>query len=290
MRSINLIDLRENMQRNEGEKPVKTVKPGNSSLVEYLAEIWKYKNLIFVFAQQEFKVQYVQTRFTWLWVIFRPLMVLGLFTFIFGKLIKIPGLNYPYPLFAFSGLIIWNNFSFMINSAGNAVLGSQQIVKKIYFPRIILIFSKLLVGLVEVMVSLGLMLVLIALLHYPIHPQILLLPCFIFLSIIPGTAIAIWMNALTIRYRDLNHFIPVLMGFLIWLTPVFYPVTLIPAEYSFILYLNPLSGVIQGCRWAVLGDTFPSPLFIPSFLASFVFLLAGFLIFIRVDSELADYI
>jgi len=278
------------MHTDEEVKPVKTVKPGKSGAGEYLSEVWKYKNLVVVFAQQEFKVQYVQTRFNWLWVVLRPLMVLALFTFIFGRLIKIPGLNYPYPLFAFSGLIIWNNFSFMINSAGNAVLGSQQVVKKMYFPRIILVFSKLLVGLVEVFVSLGLMLGLIVLLRYPVHPQILFLPLFILLSLIPGTAIAIWMNALTIRYRDLNHFIPVLMGFMIWLTPVFYPVTLVPAEYSFILYLNPLSGVIQGCRWAVLGDSFPSLLFLPSLLASFVLLVAGFLTFISVDSDLADYI
>ena len=278
------------MYTSEEVKPVKTVKPGRSSVWEYLAEVWKYKNLVIVFAQQEFKVKYVQTRFNLLWVVFRPLMVLALFTFIFGKLIKIPGLNYPYPLFAFSGLIIWNNFSFMINNAGNVVLVSQQIVKKIYFPRIILLFSKFLVGLVEVFVSIVLMLILILVLQYPIHPQILFLPFLILLSIIPGAAVAIWMNALTIRYRDLNHFIPVLLGFMIWLTPVFYPVTLIPKEYSFILYLNPLSGAIQACRWSVLGDSFPSLLFLPSLLVSFVFLLAGFLIFIRVDSDLADYI
>jgi lipopolysaccharide transport system permease protein len=274
----------------EEVKPLKSVKPGKSSFGEYLSEVWKYKNLILVFAQQEFKGQYVQTRLNWLWVIFRPLMVLGLFTFIFGKLIKIPGLSYPYPLFAFSGLIIWNNFSFMINSAGNAVLGSQQIVKKIYFPRVILVFAKLLLSLLEVVVSIALMLILIAALGYPVHAQILFLPVFILLALIPGTAIAIWMNALTIRYRDLNHFIPVLLGFLIWLTPVFYPVTLVPKEYSFILYLNPLAGVIQGCRWAVLGDSFPSLLFLPALIGSFFLLLAGFLIFIRVDSDLADYI
>ena len=271
-------------------KPLKIVKPGKSSVGEYVSEIWKYKNLILVFAQQEFKVQYVQTKFNWLWVIFRPLMVLGLFTFIFGTIMPIKEMHYPYVLFAFSGLVIWNNFGFLINNAGNAVMSSQNLVKKIYFPRIILVFSKALVGLIELSASILLLLVLIVVLRYPLRPQILFLPVFIITSLVPGLAVAIWMNALTIRNRDLNHFVPTLLGFVIWLTPVFYPVTLIPAQYSFILYLNPIAGAIQGCRWAVLGDVFPSIMFLPSIIASFVFLLAGFLTFIRVDSDLADYI
>jgi lipopolysaccharide transport system permease protein len=278
------------METSVAVKPLKIVKPGISSVSEYLSEMWKYKNLVLVFAQQEFKVQYVQTRFNWLWVVFRPLMVLALFTFIFGKLITIPGVHYPYPLFAFSGLIIWNNFGFLINNAGNAVMSSQNLVKKIYFPRIILVFSKALVGLIEVSTSILLLIALIVLLRYPLRPQILFLPFFIIISLVPGLAVAIWMNALTIRNRDLNHFVPILLGFVIWLTPVFYPVTLIPAEYSFILYLNPIAGAIQGCRWAVLGDAFPNIMFLPSVIGSFVFLLAGFLTFIRVDSDLADYI
>ncbi len=278
------------MYTSDEAKPVKIVKPGQSSLTEYVSETWKYKNLVVVFAQQEFKVQYVQTRFNVLWVILRPLMVLALFTFIFGKLMHVPGVNYPYALFAFSGLIIWNNFGYMVNNAGNAILVSQQLVKKIYFPRVILIFSKLLVGLAEVLVSVVLMLLLILGLHYHVGLQILYLPVFILLSLVPGLAVAVWMNALTIRNRDLNQFVPILLGFMIWLTPVFYPVTLIPKEYSFILYLNPLSGVIQGCRWAVLGDSFPDLMFIPSLVVSFILLIAGFVIFIRVDSDLADYI
>ena len=235
-------------------------------------------------------MQYIQTRFSFFWVVLKPLMVLALFTFIFDRLMHIPDLIYPYTLFAFSGLIIWNNFSYMVNNAGNVIIANQQLVKKIYFPRIILVFSKILVGLVEVFVSLMLLLLLIAFLHYPLHWQILFLPVFIFIGLISGTAIAVWLNALTIRYRDLNHFVPTLVGFMIWLTPVFYPVYLIPKNYSFVLYFNPIAGVIQGCRWAILGDAFPSLFFLPSIIFSIFFLLSGIVIFIIAEADLADYI
>jgi lipopolysaccharide transport system permease protein len=154
------------------DQPTKIIKPGSSSVSEYLLEIWKYKNLIMIFTVQEIKVQYIQTHFNFLWIILRPLTVLALFTFIFDRLIHIPGLSYPYTIFAFSGLIVWNNFSFMVNSAGNVILSNQQLVKKIYFPRIILLLSKTIFGLIEVFVSVILLLILIVLLRYPIHWQI----------------------------------------------------------------------------------------------------------------------
>ncbi len=277
------------MQKSENTKPTKIIK-SSRNIGEYNREIWQYKNLILIFAIHEFKVQYIQTRFGFLWVLFRPIMVLALFTFVFDRLIHIPGLKYPYTIFAFSGLIVWNNFSYMVNNAGSAIISNQQLIKKNYFPRIILIFSKMLVGLVEVLVSIMLLLLLIVFLRYPLHWQIIFLPVFILFGLICGTSIAIWLNILTIRYRDLNHFVPILIGYLIWLTPVFYPVSLIPQNYSFILYFNPIAGVIQGCRWAILADSFPSLFFLPSFIFSFLLLLLGFLIFIRSEYDLADYI
>jgi lipopolysaccharide transport system permease protein len=228
--------------------PAKVIMPGSSSLKEYLREMWRYRNFILVFAKQEFKVQYVQTRFNVLWVILRPLLVVAIFTFIFDKLIHINSLLYPYPLFAISGLIIWNNFSFMVNNAGNIITSNQQLIKKVYFPRLVLIVSKMLISLVELAVTFILLLILMLIWNFPIRIQILMAPVFIIIGLLTGTGIAVWLNALTIKYRDLHQFVPTLVGFMIWLTPVFYPVTLIPSRYSFILYINPVSGVIQGLR------------------------------------------
>ena len=278
------------MEINLQSKPVRIVRSGNSNYWEYLREVWKHRNLILVFTEQQIKVHYVQTRLNLLWLVLRPLMLLALFTFVFDGLIHLPGILYPYPLFVLTGFLVWNNFSYMVNEAGNAIVSSQQLVKKMYFPRIILVFSKMLEGVAELVVTFVLILLLMAFLHYPLHLQILFVPFFIIMGLICGLAVAIWLSALTIRYRDLNHFVPTLVGFLIWFTPVFYPVTLIPEKYSVFIYMNPISGVIQGCRWAILNDTFPSLYFLPSFIISIVLLLIGLLIFIRAESELADLI
>ncbi len=271
-------------------KPLRIVKSGRDSATDYFKEVWKHRNLVLVFALQEFKLQYAQTRLNLLWMILRPLMVLALFTFIFDQLIHLQGVSYPYLLFALTGMLIWNNFSFMVNNAGNVIMANQQLIKKMYFPRIILVFSKMLVGLAETGVTFLLILMLAAVLQFLLHLQILLLPVFIVVNLIIGLAVAVWLNALTIRYRDLHQFVPTLVGFLIWLTPVFYPVSLIPSKYSFLVYFNPIAGAIQGCRWAVLGDSFPDLRFLPSFIFFTLLLISGLLIFIRTESDLADYI
>lgn len=260
------------------------------SFMGYMGALIQYRHLIWVFTLQEFKTQYVQTRLNLFWVVLRPLMVLALFTFIFDRLIKIPNLLYPYPLFAFSGLIVWNNFSYLANNAGNAVIINQSLIKKIYFPRIILLLSKLLVSLVELGVSLLLLFALMLIMGQPFTWRILFLPCFIAIGILAGMTIAVWLNALNIRYRDLHQFVPTLIGFLIWLTPVFYPDSLIPKSYSFILYLNPISASIQGCRWAILGDTLPGIYYLPTILLCGVVFAVGLMVFIRSEGDLADYI
>jgi lipopolysaccharide transport system permease protein len=271
-------------------EPIKTIRPGKNSVKEYIAEVWHYRNLILVLTKQEFKVQYVQTRFNLLWAVLRPLFVLAIFTFIFDRMIHIPGLQYPYPLFAISGLIIWNNFSFMVNNAGSVIISNQQLIKKYYFPRIILIFSKTLIGLIEVGITFLLMVILMLIWQHPIPLQVIFAPVFVVLGLVSGMGLAIWLNALTIKFRDLHQFVPTLIGFLIWLTPVFYPATLIPSDFSFVAFFNPIAGVIQGFRWTVLGDPFPSIWYLPSFVVSLGMLFSGFLIFIRSEAELVDYI
>lgn len=271
-------------------KPIKIMKPGSSSIKEYIQEVWLYRHLIVVFAKQEFKVQYAQTKLSVLWVVLRPLLVIAIFTLIFDRLIHIPGQLYPYPLFAITGLIIWNNFSFMVNNSGNVIINNQQLIKKMYFPRVILLFAKLLNSLVEVGATFILLLLLLLLWQYPISYHLVFAPIFVGAGLITGLCVSIWLNALTIKHRDLHQFVPTLIGFMVWLMPVFYPATIIPSEYSFILYLNPIAGAMQGFRWAILGDTLPSIWYIPSFIVTVVLLLWGGVVFIRAEDELADII
>lgn len=271
-------------------KPTHIVSAARLTPGQYLAALVQYRQLIWVFALQEIRAQYIQTRLNLLWVIGRPLLVLALFTFIFTKLFTIPGLRYPYPVFAFIGLWTWNNFSYLINNAGSAIMTQQDLIRKMYFPRLILILSKLVVSLIELSISLVLTLLLMLILGTPLSWHVVFVPVFVSISAVAGLTVAVWLSVLSIRYRDLHQFVPTLVGFMIWLTPVFYPVTVVPPAYSFMLYLNPISAAIQGCRWAILGDTLPSIWYLPAIGVCIALLLWGLMIFINAEDELVDYI
>lgn len=258
------------------------------SLTEYTKKIWHFKHLIYTFTYQEIKTQYTQTYFNWLWLVIKPLMVLSLFAFIFNYVFHIPSLTIPYPLFAFTGLVIWNNFSYMVANGGGVINANQGLARKMYFPRIILILSKSLSGLVELTISLLLVFVLALIYHYPLTLQVLALPLLVLLNTLIGTGVAIWLNAFSIKRRDINHLAQQLIGFLIWLTPVFYPANLIPEKISFLVYLNPIAGIIQGCRWAILGDSFPSLYFLPGITICIGLTAAGFVYFAKQEDIIAD--
>jgi lipopolysaccharide transport system permease protein len=272
------------------KRQIKVIDSSHTLPFTYLRQAWKFRSYAITFARQELKVQYTQTIFGALWAFFRPLIILATFTFIFDKVIPIHGLKYPYPLFAFSGLIAWNYFSFIVNYGSAAIATNQQLILKIYFPRIILIFSKILVGGVEFGAALFLLLIMIIILRYPVSPNLIWLPFFLLLNIITGLTFAIWFSALSVRFRDLNHFIPQAIGFFMWLSPVFYPVALVPSSYSFYFFLNPLAGVIQGFRFAILGDFFPPYQYFFCFVPVLIFLISGFLFFIRIEDDMPDYL
>jgi len=257
-----------------------------TTLGSYMKTLWKYRRMIMVFALQEIKVSYAQTKLGFLWLVLKPLMVLALFTFVFGRIIKI----YPYALFAFTGLFPWNYFSFLVGSGSNVLVSNQQIIRKMFFPRMVLPLAKVLVGLPEVAISLVIMFVLMAVYDFPFTLRLLWVPVFVLLNIITGLGIALWLNALNLRYRDLNQFIPYFIGFVIWLTPVFYPSTLVPEEYSFFLYANPMAGIVELYRWAIMDDVFPSAKYLIALAEVLLLFISGMVIFIRMEDDMADYL
>ena len=271
------------------EEQVKVIRPGVTSFGAYLSSVWNSRSLIYTFALQELKVQYSQTMLGVLWAVLRPLIILAIFTLIFGKLMKLP-ISIPYPLFAFSGLMAWNYFNFIVNNGSGVIGSNQNLIRKFYFPKIILLFSKALVGLVEFLISLALLFALMVTLRFPFSIQILWLPVFILLNLLTGLTVALWLSAFSVRYRDINQFVLPLIGFVIWLTPVFYPVTLIPQNYLFILFFNPLAGIIQGYRFALLGGDFLAVPYFYTFAVVALLFFIGLLIFIRVEDDMPDYL
>lgn len=258
------------------------------SIKQYAAKLWKFRSLIWIFAWQEIKTTYAQTYFGLSWVVLRPLIILAVFTLLFNFLLNIQTTS-PYYLFAFSGMIAWNFFQSIASNASSAIMQKHSLIRKMYFPKMILPLAKVLVACVEALVSL---LIILAMMVFTWHLptiKILTLPLFLLLTICCGLAVALWMNSLNIRYRDLNQIIIPLLGIAIWFTPVFFPTTIIPPQYHFLVYINPMAGVIEGFRYALLGESFPNLWYFISIGLTLFLFLSGAWYLTRVEDQIVDY-
>jgi lipopolysaccharide transport system permease protein len=266
---------------------ITTAQPG---LGAYFKRVGSFRSLVLTLALRDLKVKYTQTFLGIIWVVVQPLTGLLIFSFFFDKLIKVNTGGIPYPLFAFSGLLSWTFFSAIISNAGTSLLESQDLIRKISFPTLVLPLAKVLVDLVDLAIGILLLFgVMVILGRFPGWP-IVFLPVMILFNIGVGLSVAIWLSALTIRYRDFRHIIPYLINFGIWLTPVFFPDTLIPTAYRWILYLNPMAATIAGLRWSLVGAPLPPPDYFVSALLIFFLLLTGLYFFIKIESDVSDYL
>jgi lipopolysaccharide transport system permease protein len=270
-------------------KPLKVFTAKPLTIGEYLLRLIKYRGLIWVFAYQEIKSLYAQTYLGLIWIILRPLMILAIFTVLFNYLLNIQT-TAPYYLFAFSGMIAWNFFQQIAMTASYAIIEKQQLIRKMYFPKLILPLSKVIVAGVEALVSLLIIFAMMRYADFPLTTHILAFPLFILLNICAGLAIAFWMNALTVRYRDLNQIVMPIISIAIWFTPVFFPTTLIPPQYHWLIFVNPMAGIIEGFRFALLGQPFPDPRYFISIGLLLIFMLAGIRYLSVIEDEIVDYV
>lgn len=257
---------------------------------EYLEKLWMYKSLIMTFAKRDLKVKYSQTFMGILWVFLAPFPSVIVFTFFFARIIKLNTGFLPYPVFALTGLIGWGYFSNLNVGIGTCLIESQNIIKKIYFPKMILVLSKVISAGIDFIVSF--FVILIVMLYVGLTPKwtIIFLPLFVVLNIICGCAIGIWIAALTFRYRDLQHFAYQVLNFSIWLTPVFYPTTILPPGLGYIMYANPMAFVIAGYRYTLSGTSMPSSHYLISIIPLFFVLVSGLFYFRKVEDQVAENI
>ncbi len=268
----------------------KTIRPEAPGLGVYLRRVYQYRRLILVLAGRDLKAQYAQSVLGIFWALIKPIIALIIFSIFFGVLLPFDAeIPVAYPLFAFSGMVSWYYFTFLMINAGVSVTSSQDIIKRIYFPKLILPLSKVLTGLVEFGISMALLVVMMFIYGEVPGPQIVFFPVFLLLNIMVGLSVGIWMAALATRYRDLQHLLPYLVNFLIWLTPVFYPGTLIPERYAHFLYLNPMAGVIAGFRWTLLGDAAPAWEYGLGMIPVLILFLSGVWYFQRVERQMVDW-
>jgi lipopolysaccharide transport system permease protein len=256
-----------------------------------LGELWQYRELLFFLIWRDLKVRYKQASLGVAWAVIQPLMTVVIFSVIFGHLAKLPSEGIPYPIFSFAALLPWQLFSGALTRSGSSLVGNATLLTKVYFPRLIIPLSATIGGLVELTISfiilLGLML------FYGMAPTwtILWLPLLVVFTLVTALSVGLWLSALNVQYRDVQHIIPFMVQAWMFISPVAYSTELIPEGKWRILYgLNPLTGVIQGFRWTLLGGHPPNELMILSIIVVGVLLLSGLFYFKRMEKVFADVV
>ena len=216
-------------------------------------DLWRYRELFYFLTWRDVKVRYKQTSLGAAWAVLQPLGNMILFTLLFGRLAKLPSDGIPYPLFAYAGLLPWTFFANAVGSSGNSLVGSSHLITKVYFPRMIIPASAILAGLVDLGISFVVLAALMVWYGVPISGSILMLPILVLLTAILALGVGMWLSALHVRYRDIRYLIPFLIQFWMFATPVIYPASLMPERYRMIYFLNPMSGLIEAYRVALLG-------------------------------------
>ncbi len=263
----------------------------SESLFTYLKKVWNYRAFVLILAKRDLKIKYAQTALGLIWTIVQPITGLAIFYLFFHLLVALPEVpDSGYAVFAFTGMTAWYFFSYIVYQASSSLLSGQDLAQRIYFPKIILPLSKVLVGLVDLGVALLILVVLM--LFKGVYPgwQIILLPLFVVLNVVVGLAVSIWLSALTVRFRDLQHIVPYIINFGIWLTPVFFPATLIPNKFNWFLYLNPMAGIVEGYCWSIWQYEEFSPLYFVGIGICGIVLLGGILFFKKTEDEMVDII
>lgn len=262
-----------------------------------LRAVWEYRELLYFMVWRDVKVRYKQTALGVLWVILQPLLSTLVFTVIFGILLEVPSNGLPYPIFAYAGLLPWQYFAGALTRTSTNLVDNANLITKVYFPRLTIPLSGVLSGLVDFAVGFLLLAVLMALYRVPLTPAVLLLPFFLLLAMITALGFGLWLSALNVRYRDIKQLVPFIVQLWMYLTPVIWPVTIIPEQYRPLLALNPMTGVVSGFRWALLGDASavtgmqaPVALFVVSVLIAVGVLISGLFFFRSTERTFADII
>lgn len=267
------------------------IRPSSGWLSLNLRELWEYRELLYFLIWRDIKVRYKQTMLGASWAIMQPFFTMVVFSLFFGRMAKIPSDGVPYPIFSFAALVPWTFFAHALSQSSNSLVGSANLIKKVYFPRLVVPLSSVLSGIVDFILAfivlLGMML------YYGILPtaNVLALPLFFILALITSLGVGLWLSALNVEYRDVRYVVPFLVQFWLFSTPIAYPSSLLQEPWRTLYGINPMVGVVEGFRWALLGtDTAPGPMMAISALAALVLLISGAFYFRRMEKTFADIV
>ena len=272
-----------------GRAPTLVIRPTRGWRTLDLREVWLYRELLLIFAWRDLKVRYRQTFLGAAWVIGQPLIAMLIFTLLFNRVAKISGVpGVPYPVFVLSGLLIWNFFSNSVARAANSLIGQSYLISKVYFPRLVVPLSGSVVELVDFSVA-GLLLAAM-MIWYGVIPgaTIVFLPLIIVIALLLSVGVGLWLAALNVEYRDLRLLIPFVLQIAMYATPVVYPLRLLPERYRPIALANPMTGVVEGFRAALLGTPIPTLELAISAAVAVVLVVTGLFYFRRMERQFAD--
>ena len=271
--------------------PITVIKPSKGWVSLKLRDLWEYRELLYFLTWRDIKVRYKQTALGAMWAIIQPFFTMVVFSLFFGKLAKIPSDGIPYPLFAYAALVPWSFFANGLSQSSNSLVGSANLITKVYFPRLIIPVASVLSGIIDFAIA---FIVFIGMaLFYGIYPTaaVVLLPFFLLLGLVTALGVGLWLSALNVRFRDVRYIIPFLTQFWLFATPIAYPSSLLSEPWRTVYGINPMVGVVEGFRWALLGtDTAPSAIIFVSALTAMGLLISGVFYFKRVEKYFADII
>jgi len=269
--------------------PVRRIEPARAIVPPRFGELWEYRELLYFLVWREVKVRYKQTALGVAWAVIQPFFTMIIFTVVFSRFGRIPSDGIPYPVFAFCALLPWQLFAFALNESSNSIVANQRLITKVYFPRLIVPLAAVCVGLADF--AIGLLVLLGLLVFYGIVPGIAVwtLPLWTLLALITALAIGLWLSALNVRYRDVRYTLPFLTQLWLFSTPVAYPTSVVPPAWRPLFALNPMVGVVEGFRWALVRNA-PAPV-LPVLVSTIVIVLVlagGVMYFRRTELTFAD--
>jgi lipopolysaccharide transport system permease protein len=273
------------------EPRVIVIRPSKGWVALRLRDLWEYRDLLYFLVWRDLKVRYKQTALGAAWAIIQPFFTMVVFSIFFGQLAKIPSEGLPYPIFAYCALLPWQLFSRALTESGNSLIANEPLLTRVYFPRLVIPLSVVLAGLVDFGIAFVILLGMMA--YYGIAPTaaVFTLPLFLLLTLGTALGVGLWLSALNVQYRDVRYTIPFLTQFWLFATPIVYPSSLVPEPWRAFLGLNPMAGVVEGFRWALLGTAqAPGLMLVSSVAAAVALLIGGLFYFRRMERIFADVV
>jgi homopolymeric O-antigen transport system permease protein len=264
------------------------IEPSSGWVSLKLRQVWEFRELLYFLVWRDIKIRYKQTVLGAAWAILQPVFTMVVFSLFFGHLARMPSDGLPYPIFSFAALVPWGFFSNGLVAAANSLVGNANLIQKIYFPRLIIPISAVLSGAADFILALAVLLGMMV--YYHIWPSIhiVLLPLFTLLAFIASLGVGLWLSAMNVQFRDVRHTVSFLVQAWLFATPIAYPSSLLPEPWRSLYGLNPMAGVTEGFRWALLGTPAPGPIIWVSTVASLVVLISGAFYFRRMERIFAD--